>query len=131
MTDRQHLLLDQLQRALHALEEAVSEEPGPKRFLIDATIQRFEFTFELYWKTAKRFLEAEGFAPGTPRETLIEAYGQGWIEDEGLWLSMMQDRNLSSHAYNELLADEIYERVKAYAPVLRTAVNGLALRGLP
>ena len=36
----------------------------------------------------KRFLEAQGIMAGSPRETLAEAYAQGWIADEQMWLGM-------------------------------------------
>ena len=33
------------------------------------------------------------------------------IDDETMWLEMLADRNKTSHAYNEALADEIYEHI--------------------
>lgn len=61
--------LSNLERALLRLEEATKTSAGdPLR--IDGTIQRFEFTFDLSWKTIKRVLEMEGFALNAPREVL-------------------------------------------------------------
>lgn len=44
--------------ALKRLEEATREVPS--EIVIDGTIQRYEFTFELAWKTMKDYLEYNG-----------------------------------------------------------------------
>ena len=41
----------------------------------DAAIQRFEFTFELVWKTLQLYLEHEGFEAAGPRAVLKRAFG--------------------------------------------------------
>lgn len=51
-------------KALQRLEEA-TEISGHDALKIDGTIQRFEFTFELCWKTMKRILEIEGIQVST------------------------------------------------------------------
>jgi nucleotidyltransferase substrate binding protein (TIGR01987 family) len=88
----------------------------------DAAIQRFEFTFELVWKTLQLYLEHEGLESGGPRAVLKRAFIIKLIpdQDEGdVWLQMLDDRNLTSHAYDEMLAVRIYTRiVHDYAPRL-------------
>ncbi len=128
MNDRLHLSITQLGHAIEALNEVVAEEPGAKRYIVDATIQRFEFTFELCWKTLKRLLEAKGEKVTFAKEALKKAYQAEWIDDEAVWIQMLDDRNLTSHTYNQDLADEIYERIKSYAPVLTRAFQ--TIRGL-
>jgi nucleotidyltransferase substrate binding protein (TIGR01987 family) len=68
---------------------------------MDATIQRFEFTFELLWKTLRRFLQQEGVDTASPKNTLRHAYRRGILDQEQLWLDMLRDRNRSSHVYDE------------------------------
>jgi nucleotidyltransferase substrate binding protein (TIGR01987 family) len=89
----------------------------------DATIQRFEFTFELVWKALKLFLERQGYECGGPRSTLKKAFSEGLIvtpEAADLWLQMLEYRNLASHAYDQALATRIYRRIAYdYAPLLR------------
>ena len=58
----------------------------------DGVIQRFEFTFELLWKTLKIFLEYEGIDVKSPRESLKEAFRVGFIEDEETCLDMRNYR---------------------------------------
>jgi nucleotidyltransferase substrate binding protein (TIGR01987 family) len=66
------------------------------------------FAIELTWKSLKRVLADEGVETGTPREALMQAYKARWIDDEALWLSMLRDRNATSHIYDEDTARQIY-----------------------
>ncbi|MEQ1728230.1 MAG: nucleotidyltransferase substrate binding protein [Vicinamibacterales bacterium] len=43
-----------------------------------------------------------------------------WIDDDGLWLRMLDDRNRTSHIYSEAVADEIFARLGTYAAALGT-----------
>jgi nucleotidyltransferase substrate binding protein (TIGR01987 family) len=110
-----------LGEALDRLEEALAMTPDEHQILVDATIQRFEFTFELFWKTLKRFLQKEGIDTATPRETLQRAYQIKWIHNEQQWLNMLNDRNSTSHIYDEEMAKLIYKRIKGYFPLLKEA----------
>ena len=88
----------------------------------DAAIQRFEFTFELVWKTLQLYLEHQGFESGSPRAVLKKAFITRLIADEDeadVWLQMLDDRNLTTHAYDQTLAARIYSRiVEHYTPRL-------------
>ncbi|MCZ6902205.1 MAG: HI0074 family nucleotidyltransferase substrate-binding subunit [Rickettsia endosymbiont of Ixodes persulcatus] len=75
------------------------------RAYIDATIQRFEFTFELAWKFLKEYFVEKGIVLNYPKEVLKEAFTAGII----IWIYMLADRNMTSHTYDEKLADEIYK----------------------
>jgi len=102
------------------LAEAVVQ---PESELIrDATIQRFEFTFEVVWKTLKFYLERQGHECGGPRATLKKAFVENLIstpEEADVWLQMLEDRNLTAHAYDEALAHRIYTHiVRDYARLL-------------
>ncbi len=119
------LAIDTLEKALLRLEEAVLQPADAGRFIIDATIQRFKFTYELSWKTLKRFLQVEGIVAKSPRQTVKEAYQIGWLDGEEEWLQMLEDRNLMSHVYQETLADEIYSWIPAHAKAIRAAFTKL------
>jgi len=113
-----------LEKALDRLGEALDLPIESNPIALDGTIQRFEFCYEQAWKTLQRFARFMGFDPRSPRDVFRVAYKQGWIEDEDLWLSMLNDRNLTSHTYKVELALEIYSRVKSYYPELRR-INSL------
>jgi nucleotidyltransferase substrate binding protein (TIGR01987 family) len=110
----------ELSIAAARLREAAAQ---PQTDLVrDAVIQRFEFTFELTWKSLKLYLERQGLDCGGPRSTLKKAFAEGLIqsaEESDLWLQMLEDRNLTSHAYDEALAARIYRHVvQDYATLL-------------
>ncbi|MFO1257720.1 MAG: HI0074 family nucleotidyltransferase substrate-binding subunit [Gammaproteobacteria bacterium] len=103
MNDQVKKSFDRLEKAIIALQVMVVKPMEADRSNIDATIQRFEFTIELYWKLLKRLLEEKGVIVQYPRDVLREAYAGRLIDDEAIWLNMLKDRNLSSHTYNEEL----------------------------
>jgi nucleotidyltransferase substrate binding protein (TIGR01987 family) len=107
-----------LEKAISRLEEAVNE-PQVNDFVIDATIQRFEFVIELFWKTLKRLMYIEGIESSTPKDTLIKARENKWLSDSDIWVQMLRDRNETSHVYNETKAREIYQHVHDYFPELK------------
>lgn len=108
-TERLNERSDDYLKALGQLEKAALK---PKdEYLRDSVIQRFEFTHELAWKMLKLRLEQEDIFVRTPRETLQEALQAGLIEDGNAWSDLQRMRNLTSHTYNEALADEVYDFV--------------------
>ncbi len=112
-------------KALNALELIAFKPPQADRANIDATIQRFEFTIELFWKLLKAILKEKGVDVHYPKDVLKEAYRGHLIDHEDVWVSMLHDRNLTSHTYDEKLADEIYERIRGYIPVFRDTLISL------
>lgn len=114
-----------LKNAIKRLDEALSVDNVNFDIAIDGTIQRFEFTFELAWKTMKRVLSHEGIICNTPRECLKSAFRLGIIDNEDLWLSMLNDRNLVAHVYDEKIANEIYERIKKYFGAFKSLISVL------
>ena len=84
----------------------------------EAFVQRFEFTFELAWKTLKDVMEADGilFEKISPRYVIRDAFQYKYIDNPELWMKMVDDRNLMSHTYNfstiELVLNEV--RAKYY-----------------
>ncbi len=87
----------------------------------DGVIQRFEFTFELAWKALKEYMQEQGSTSELqfPKQILREAYAARLIDDESVWLSMLADRNTTSHLYDERLAADIAQRIgQVYCPVL-------------
>lgn len=99
-------------KALNRLEIALSKTLDEDDLYLDATIQRFEFTFELAWKLMKAVLEYEGIEATSPRSSIREAWKQHLIGDAEKWLDMQVKRNLSSHTYNEETAQDIYRHIK-------------------
>lgn len=125
---RLQLALAELGSALDRLDEALALPPDAP-LLVDGTMQRFEFCFELAWKSVKlALLEWEGLSSASPRQALEQAYSLRWLEREEPWLQMLQDRNLSSHTYREGLAREIHARIPLHALRLRELLSALQER---
>ena len=127
-TERLEFSVEKLGRALARLDEVLAlPGEGP---MIDATIQRFEFTVELFWKTLKRGIEERGRSvPATPMDAVSAAWQAEWLEeDEDFWIGMVKDRNRTSHLYDEAAALEVYGRIREYAPAIRRAYEDLARR---
>ena len=70
-------LLKQFESALKRLEEVLNQEKST--LIRDAAIKRFEFTFELLWKTLRIFLREKGVEVKTPKDCFKEAFRIGWI----------------------------------------------------
>ncbi|QVL50231.1 MAG: nucleotidyltransferase substrate binding protein [Thiocapsa sp.] len=101
---------DNYQRALHKLTLAIQlEQQRPLSDLEQqGLIQGFEFTHELAWKVLKDYLEMEGIQGliGS-RSTVREAFKQGLVSDGEVWMDMIEKRNLSSHTYNQSVANAL------------------------
>ena len=81
----------------------------------EGTIQRFEYTFELAWKTLKDKMEHDGlvFERVSPKYVLKLAYQTKYITNIEIWLEMSNDRNLLSHTYNFATFDAILSKIES------------------
>ncbi|MDL4839116.1 HI0074 family nucleotidyltransferase substrate-binding subunit [Aquibacillus sp. LR5S19] len=117
VVDNMNKVLDKvidLEKAIKKLHETLERDATNDDIVIDATIQRFEFTYELSWKILKAYLEYNGLLEvSSPRRTLKEAFKERIITDGDNWLKMLVDRNRTSHPYEEATAWEIYSNIKS------------------
>ena len=82
-------------------------------------IQAFEFTHELAWNTLKDFLEARGTANlSGSRDAMRQAFATGLIENGGVWMDMIQSRNISTHTYDLKTAGAIASAIASSKSVL-------------
>lgn len=110
--DRINDKLGKYKQALARLEEALTEKE-PDQFVYDATIKRFEFTYELAWKLLKAVIEYKGGKEVLfPRDVFKESFADGMLKNGEVWLEMLKDRNLSSHTYNQEMAKDVFQRIK-------------------
>ena len=110
MKSRLDYSLNQFTKAVGRLREGISV--AVDELDRDGVIQRFEFCFELLWKTLKIFLEDKGLEARSPKDSLRAAFGQGWITDEDAFLDMLEDRNKTSHIYSREESQRIFDRIK-------------------
>ena len=101
-------------KALGSLSNAVdlSYERELKDLEKQGMIQGFEFTHELCWKTMKDFIMERGNESifGS-KDAIREVLKLGLISNGELWMKMIESRNLSSHTYNNEIANDIVNSV--------------------
>jgi len=113
--DSLHNFSKALERLIQIINEKKElDEKGYAEYFPDIAIKRFEFTYEMAWKTIKRYLDYTGLECNNPRSCFKEAYAQGLIENEHLWLEMIEARNLSSHIYDENEITEISHKINSF-----------------
>ena len=78
--------------------------------LQEGLIQRFEYTRELVWKVMKDYAEYQGYTDIRGSRDAIRKALQMLIEDKR-WMETIEDRNLTSHNYDDDVASEIYENI--------------------
>ena len=134
---RTHERLAVARRALGTLR-AVLAEPDVSDITVsditvsdiirDAAIQRFEYTFEATWKAAQQYLrDLEGLETASPRATVRASLQVGLLGEPTAKraLTMVDDRNLSVHTYNEALAETLFARLAGHAEALKVWLDAL------
>lgn len=114
MTEREENKIVNFNNALKRLNEANIEykKSGKNDIYRDALIKRFEFTFELSWKCLKEYLVFNGITVrDTPRDIIKTAYQKNLINNEKIWLAMMEARNNTAHIYKEAQAIAVAEDI--------------------
>jgi nucleotidyltransferase substrate binding protein (TIGR01987 family) len=94
---------------------------------LDVVVKRFEFTFEMSWKAIKRYLDFNGIDCKSPRACFKEAFAMGLIKDENIWFEIIEQRNLSSHIYDENEVSEILIKIKVYLSAFNELLNQLKI----
>ncbi len=101
--------LDDLKSALDRLKEGVNEVKNDLDQ--DGVIQRFEFTFELVWKSIQEYAKLSGLEVVSPRDAFRVAGDLKLIDDPEKWFTFLKDRNQSTHLYDESKAQEIFSHI--------------------
>lgn len=114
-----HKSIIRLKQALNQRETMITR---------DASILRFEFTFELAWKCAQKTLREEQIMCQSPKSCFQEAMTATLIKDDPQWIRMLEDRNLAVHSYDEKLAKSIYKRLPNYLPLFEELHTSLKHR---
>jgi len=75
-------------------------------------IQAFEFTHEIAWNVLKDYFQDQGNMDITgSKDAAREGFKMGLIQNGNVWMAMIKSRNLSSHTYNKIVADQIVEKI--------------------
>ena len=109
--------IKEFSKASKKLGEALAQEKN--EFIRDSVIQRFEFCVELAWKTSRKIM---GTSTSAPKQVIREMAQNGYIDDIEIWLMAIDQRNLSSHTYNEDLAEKVYAFIVKFYPYVQKLV---------
>ena len=126
-------------RAFNLLRSALTEKEIDEYSALEqeGIVQRFEYTFELGWKTLKDYLEFSGTAltEATARSVIKECaavgiFGEAEI-DGNVYLDMILARNTLSHIYDFGQFTSIIFKIKNdYLPELEREYKFLANKEL-
>jgi len=105
--------IENYKKASLRLKEAIEEfDATNSKTVRDGVIQRFEFTTDLAWKSLREYLTNQGFEQqNSPKAVMQEAFTANYISDEEAWINILNDRNLTTHIYDDATAEEIYNRI--------------------
>lgn len=126
--DRFEVARTQYNRALDRLHEVVALDESD--IIRDSLIQRFEFTYELARKCMFYWLREQGEAVLEMQRPILQAaFRCELIVDPKLWEDIKEQRDETSHTYNEAKAVSVAAFVRGNAlaefDVLRTKLNSL------
>lgn len=111
--DKWKFRFDSYCKALQQLENAVNQNKYTD-LEKQGLIKCFEFSFELAWKTQKDYLtDVLGYDEiNGPKPVIKQAFQSKIITDGNLWIEMLEDRNRTTHCYDEETIDEIFDKIK-------------------
>lgn len=92
--------LQYLRKAIEIEQSDIIQKAGLIHF--------FEMSVELAWNLIKEYLEYQGFTEvKSPRSALKKGFEMGMIQDGHTWMKLLDDRNITSHAYDEATVNMI------------------------
>lgn len=123
-------------RAFTLFKSALQDRPLDAYSALEqeGIIQRFEFAYELAWKTMKDYLQANGvvIAPVTAREVIKQAFSANLVPDGQVWIDMMLHRNQLSHTYDFSRFRQVLDAAQArYLPAMQSLHTWLAAQVKP
>lgn len=82
-----------MEKSLEIEHPSVTENAG--------IIQFYEMTFELGWKCLKDYFDEQGLDVKYPREVIKTGIEKEILNNGKEWMQALNDRNLTSHLYDE------------------------------
>lgn len=110
--------LGKLNEALSIVSSHLDYGREIDELLQEGLIQRFEYTHELAWNVMKDYAEYQGFTDiKGSRDAIRKALRMGLIVDAE-WMHTIEDRNISSHNYDNDTAQAVLSKITGvYGPL--------------
>jgi len=136
MTEVNDLDLTSFSNAILSLESAFklytkikdTSTPAESELLRDGVIQRFEYTFELAWKSLRRYFRMyafESIETMTNRQVFRKAAELGLITNVEAWFEYLLDRNQTSHVYDDEIAKDVFESIRPFITDVKILLQNL------
>jgi len=90
-----------------------------------ATVQAFEFTYELAWTSMKRALESQAIEANFPKDVFRKAALWELIYDPEIWFEFSKIRNKTVHTYNPITLEEVVSVFELFSSELDKLIEGL------
>lgn len=134
--------LSPLENAVAQLEEGlvlydsdiVRQHPEIRSQMRAGAIQAFEFTYELGVRMIQRYLEQVSANPAEVdrlefRSLIRRATEQGLLQsDLDAWMEHRRNRGLTSHVYNEAMAERVFQAAREFLDEVRHLLRELQER---
>ena len=135
--------LNALNQAVTSLQQALQDSqdpaftasltPSQRRLIIAGVIQNFEFSYELCYKMLKRQLEQDAAVPAdidqlSFKDLIRTAFEAGLLAEPELWFEFRRQRNITSHTYDQLKAQSVYQTAMVFLPQAQAVLTKLEQR---
>ncbi|HBY05671.1 TPA: nucleotidyltransferase [Candidatus Dependentiae bacterium] len=135
--ERLNQKLASAQKALMRFEEALVKmeaqgEISDYELIRDSVIQRFEFTYEMTWRLLRLFLEKVKLVSldqlTSPRQIFRVAAQVNILSSADLKIvsDIIEDRNKTTHTYDEEVAEEIAHKLRLYADFMKSIIEQIS-----
>lgn len=101
------------EKAFLQLQSAVDKLQSLSDLEKEGLVQRFEYTFELAWKTLKDYLESQDVEAKFPREAIKKGFQYEILENGEVWMEMLEKINLMAHTYDEKVFNEAVSKISS------------------
>lgn len=113
----------------YALSEQAKQDPQAAELFRSASIQAFEFCFEiatkLLWRALTAYASSEEVDQMSYRDRIRLAAESGLVQDPEAWFGFRDMRNRTTHAYDAKIAAEVYADIPRFLQPARNLLEML------
>ncbi len=133
MEKRLGYLIDRFHAAEHDFETSLAIDIGRLDPVVTDAVkngqaQKFEFTIELFWKTARAFLlDLHGFDLASPKSVVKKYFELGYCSYDGCekLLRALDIRNSLSHVYMKETFETLHREIAGYGAFFGAVSEGM------
>ena len=124
--------IDALERSVNTASSLDTSDDDLRETVRAGVIQNFEVAYEQCWKMMKRWLEeniGSTYVDGVTRRELFRLAAENrLITDVDQWMDYHNERNQTSHTYNEETAQSVFEEATEFVHDAKQLLRALEAR---